>query len=146
MKHNAIKLSPELGDAFAEPLAIPVAELVAQVYETAPPEFRITLLEQLLKPLGVLSLMGIADGIFAKIRFSSGWPSMTIRVEDANKVQLKDIVALVGRLQQGSIDSLDGIAKLISATPNLGGAAAAALALTVLVQHERARRSGDQSD
>ena len=71
---------------------------------------------------------------------------MTIRVEDANKVQLKDIVALVGRLQQGSIDSLDGIAKLISATPNLGGAAAAALALTVLVQHERARRSGDQSD
>lgn len=128
---------------YPNPRRPPIAELVAQFYANAPPEFRITLLEQLLKPLGVLSLMAIADGIFAKIGFGSGWPSMNIRFEDAQKVQVKDVVALVGRLQEVSVESLDGIAKMIAAAPNLGGAAAAALALRVLVQHARTRRCGD---
>ena len=143
MKPIVPQISPVLDDVLSEPSAIPVAELVAHVYATAPPEFRISLLEQLLKPLGVLSLMAFADGVFAKIRFSSGWPAMSIRFEDAQKVQVKDVVALVGRLQQVSVESLDGIAKMLAAAPNLSGAAAAALALTVLIQHTRHRRDAE---
>ncbi len=143
MKSHANQISPASGNASKLSAATPVAELVAQVFETAPPEFRVTLLEQLLKPLGVLALLAIADGVFARIRFGGGWPSMIIRFEDAQRVQAKDVVALVARLQQVSVESLEGIAKTLAGAPHLGGAAAAALALTLLVQRAQARRSSD---
>ena len=120
-----------------------IAQLVAQVYETAPPELRISLLEQLLKPLGILSLIAVADGIFAKIRFSSGWPNMPIRFEDAQKVQAKDVMALVERVQQVSVNSVDGLTKLLSASPVMAGSAAAVLLVAVLVQRARTRRADD---
>ena len=68
---------------------------------------------------------------------------MIIRFEDAQRVQAKDVVALVARLQQVSVESLEGIAKTLAGAPHLGGAAAAALALTLLVQRAQARRSSD---
>ena len=42
---------------------ITIPELVAEVYEGAPATERGHLLEQLLRPLGVLSLVAIADGM-----------------------------------------------------------------------------------
>jgi hypothetical protein len=130
----------ELGGQASE---IQIAELVAKVYEAAPPELRINLLEQLLKPLGVLSLMAIADGIFAKIRFSSAWPNTSIRFEDAQKVQAKDVIALVERVQLVSVSSVDGLAKLLAASPVMAGSAAAVLLVAVLIQRARNRRADD---
>ena len=120
-----------------------IAQLVGQVYEAAPPTERSRLIEHLLKPLGVLSLVAIANGIFATIRFRAGWPDMRVQAEDLNKVQPSDVIALVTRVQQVSVQVVDGLAELLTASPVLTRSAAAALLLTVLLQRARARRAGD---
>ncbi|MDO8457984.1 MAG: hypothetical protein Q7T07_13860, partial [Burkholderiaceae bacterium] len=105
--HNA-QTTPTAGEPTGAVSETAIAQLVAQVYETAPPAVRSRLLEHLLRPLGVLSLVAIADGIFAKIRFRSGWPDLHVRFEDAKNVQASDVVALVERVQLVSVESLDG--------------------------------------
>ena len=49
-----------------------LAQLVGQVYETAPNPERKRLVEHLMKPLGILSLAAVANGIFVKIRLRAG--------------------------------------------------------------------------
>jgi hypothetical protein len=68
---------------------------------------------------------------------------MHIRFEDTQKVQARDVIALVERVQQVSVSSVDGLAKLIAASPVMAGSAAAALLVTVLMQGARTRRTGD---
>jgi hypothetical protein len=142
MNPNDTQKVPALAELDGQAPEIQIARLVAQVYEAAPPELRVNLLEQLLKPLGVLSLMAIADGLFAKIRFNSGWPNMPIRFEDAQKVHAKDVIALVERVQQVSVGSVDGLTKMLTASP-LAAGSAAVLLVAVLMQRARTRRAGD---
>lgn len=120
-----------------------IAQLVGQVYEIAPPAVRSRLLEHLLMPLGVLSLVAIANGIFAKIRFQSGWPDVHVRLEDAQNVQASDVITLVNHVQQVSVHAVDGLADMLSSTPVLMGSAAAALLVSVLMQRARTRRADD---
>lgn len=128
-------------DSLPSPESIP--QLVAEVYETAPLTLRAQLLEQLMKPLGVLALVAISNGIFAKIRFNSGWPDMHIRFEDAQSVQGKDVAALVERVQQVSLHSIDGLAKVLATSPVLTGSAAATVLLTLLFSAAKNRRESD---
>ncbi|MDD5333228.1 MAG: hypothetical protein PHS32_05720 [Rhodoferax sp.] len=120
-----------------------LAQLVAEVYETAPPAERSRLLEHLLRPLGVLALVVIADGIFAKIRFRGGWPDLRVRFEDAQHVRASHVVALVERVQQVSVESLDGLAQLLLASPMMTSSAAAVLLVSVLLQRARNRGAVD---
>lgn len=120
-----------------------IAQLVGQVYEIAPPAVRSRLLEHLLMPLGVLSLVAIANGIFAKIRFRGGWPDVHVRLEDAQNVQASDVITLVNHVQQVSVHAVDGLADMLSSSPVLMGSAAAALLVTVLMQRARTRRADD---
>ena len=122
---------------------ITIAQLVGQVYEYAPPAERSRLLEHLLRPLGVLSLVAIANGIFAKIRFRSGWPDLHVPLEDVQNVQASDIITLVNHVQQVSVHAVDGLADMLAASPVMAGSAAAALLITVLVQRARTRRADD---
>lgn len=122
---------------------ITVAQLVGEVYATAPPAERGRLLELLLRPLGVLSLVAVANGIFAKIRFRGGWPELHVRLEDAQNVQASDVIALVDHVQQVSIEAVDGITQMLAASPVMAGSAAAILLMAVLVQRARTRRGGD---
>ena len=124
----------------ASELSIP--ELVAQVYEAAPAVERGHLLEQLLRPLGVLSLVAVADGIFAKVRFRGGWQELNVRLEDLHNVRAAHVVALVDHAQQVSVEAVDGLAQLLTASPLLSGSAAAGLLVTVLVKRARTRRGG----
>ncbi|NDP39460.1 MAG: hypothetical protein GZ093_12030 [Rhodoferax sp.] len=123
---------------------ITIAQLVGQVYELAPAAERSRLLEHLLRPLGVLSLVAIANGIFAKIRFRSGWPDLHVQLEDAQNVQASDVITLVDHVQQVSVHVVDGLADMLAASPVMAGSAAAALLITVLVQRARNRRAGDR--
>jgi hypothetical protein len=122
----------------AEEISIP--QLVGEVFEAAPPAERRRLLEQLLPPLGLLSLVAVANGIFAKIRFRSGWPEMHIRLEDAQNVRASEVTALVDHVQQVSVQAVDGLAQLVSASPMLASSGAAALLVTLLLR--RAARAG----
>jgi hypothetical protein len=120
-----------------------IAQLVGQVYAIAPATVRTRLLEHLLKPLGVLSVVAVANGIFANIRLRSSVSDLHVRVEEAQSVQPGDVITLVNYVQQVSIHAVDGLADLLAASPLLTGSAAAALLITLLVQRSRNRRADD---
>lgn len=118
-----------------------VAQLVGEVFEAAPVVERRRLLEYLLPPMGVLALVAVANGVFARIRFRSDWAQNHVRLEDASQVHAADVAALVERLQQMSVDAVDGLTQLVTASPILASSAAAALLVALLVQRSRARRA-----
>jgi hypothetical protein len=119
-----------------------IPELFAEVYVSAPAVERGRLLEQLMRPLGVLSLFGIAGGIFANIRFRSGWKEIGVRLEDIQNVHASEVIALVDHAQQVSVETVDGLAQLLTASPLLSGSAAAALLVTLLLHRARSREAG----
>jgi len=117
-----------------------VSQLVGKIYETAPVPVRSKLILHLMKPLGVLSLVAVADGIFAKIRFRSGWPEVQVLPDDVKNVEPQDVVALTHYAQQVSVHVLDGLTRVVMASPVLATSAAAALLVHILVQRSRADR------
>lgn len=123
--------------------ALTVSQLVGQVYEVAPVVDKSHMLELLLRPLGVLALVVVADGIFAKIRFRGGWPDLHVRLEDAQTVQARDVITLVDYVQQVSVHAVDGLAQMLAATPMMATSVAAGLLVTLLVQRAKSRRSDD---
>ena len=125
---------------------ISIAQLVGEVYELAPPAERSRLLEHLLRPLGVLSLVAVANGIFASIRFRSGGPDLHVRAEDAQAVQAGDVITLVNHVQQVSMHAVDGLADMLASSPVMAGSGAAALLVSLLVQRSRNRRADDYSE
>jgi len=136
-------LAEPAGDAAeVETTEVTIARLVGQVYECASPAERSRLLEHLLRPLGVLSLFAIANGIFAKIRLHSGWQEVHVRLDDVRAVQAGDVMALVDHVQQVSVECVDGLAQLLAASPAAASSAAAALLIAMLLQRARKRRGG----
>jgi len=135
-----VQASGELTGQVSE---ITIAQLVGEVYESAPPVEKSRLLEHLLRPLGVLSIVAVANGIFANIRFRGGWQDMHVRPEEAQNVQASDVITLVNHVQQVSFHAVDGLAKMLAASPVMTGSAAAALLVTVLMQRARNRRASD---
>jgi hypothetical protein len=123
-----------------------IPQLVGEVFEAAPAVERGHLLEQLLRPLGVLALVAVADGVFAKIRFRGGWQDFQVRLEDVQNVRVGDVISLVDYVQQVSVEVVDGLAQTLTASPMLAGSAAAALLVTVLLQRDRARRARAGAD
>ena len=123
--------------------AIPA--LVAQVYESAPTDDRRRLVETLLRPLGVLSLVAIANGIFAKIRFRSAGQDLNVRIDDLQNVHAADMVALVHHAQQVSVETVDSLAQLLGSSGALAGSAAAALLIGLLVRRARSRHGSQQA-
>lgn len=136
--------SPLPEDAPAAPELQPEIEiptLVAQVYEAAPAAERARLVETLLRPLGLLSLVAIAGGIFAKIRFRNAGQDLSVRIDDLRGIQASDVVALVHHAQQVSVETVDGLVQILSASGAPAKSAAAALLIGMLVQRARSRRS-----
>lgn len=129
-------------EAVPAPLAAPtdlVPELVAQVYAEAPVAVRGRLLEHLLKPLGLLSLVAVANGVFAQITMASGWYKLEVSAEDAQRVDSRDVMALVHHVQQVSVPAVESLSKIIAASPVLTGSAAAALLISLLAKQARSR-------
>lgn len=120
-----------------------IPQLVAEVFESAPLDLRTRLIEHLLRPLGVLSLVAIEDGIFAKIRFRGGWSDVHVQLEDVRNLQGHQVAALVERVQQLSVDSVNGLVRTLGDAPVIAGSTAAAMLTTLLLQQSRNRRNGD---
>jgi hypothetical protein len=111
--------------------------LVGEVYASVPAAERRRLLEQLLRPLGVLSLVAVADGVFARMRFRSGWADFQVRLDDVQNVRASDVIALADHVQQVSVEAVNGLAQMLAASPVMASSAAAALLLTLLLQRMR---------
>ena len=53
------------------------------------------MIETLLQRLGVLSLVAIAGGVFANLRFRAGWRDLQLSPQDVERVSESDVRALV---------------------------------------------------
>lgn len=121
-----------------------IGDLVGQLYGGAAPNERRKLIEHLLAPLSLLSLFAVANGVFAKAWFRRGWQDLSVRIEDLDVVGTSDVVALVDFVQQVSVDTINGLAQVVAASPTMGASAAAALLIAVLVKRMRSPMSTDR--
>jgi hypothetical protein len=71
---------------------------------------------------------------------------VNVPLEDLQNVQVGDVVTLTTRVQQVSLQALDGLTQVLSNSPALMGSAAAAVLLTVLVQRARNRHAIEADD
>jgi hypothetical protein len=106
--------------------------LVAKVYAAAPDAERRRMLEHLIKPLGLLSLVAVANGAFARFAANSGWSKLQFNLADMQRIGRTEVMALVYHVQQVSTQAIDSLGHLISASPVLAGTAATGLLLTLL--------------
>ena len=125
-------ITNDFGCASDDTAAILVPVLVAQVYAESAATGRAHLLEHLLKPLSLLSLAAVANGLFAKLTLANGWSRLRINGDDVGRVNAGDIIALVSHVQEVSVQAIDGLAQVITASPVLAGSAEADMLLTLL--------------
>jgi hypothetical protein len=116
-----------------------VPVLVATVFEAAPPPERKRLLELLIRPLGLLSLAAVANGIFANLGSRNNWTRISLQPDDVNKVQRDDVMALAMHVQQISSHAFDGMRTVLTNSPALMSSTAAVLLLTLLTQEYKRR-------
>ncbi len=136
------QLAAEAYDAASPPVQDQmVSLLVGKIYESAPVAERSSLIMSLMKPLGVLSLVAVANGIFANIRLRNDWSDVQVRPDDVQNIRTQDVVALTHYAQQVSTQVLDGLARIVTGSPVLATSAAAALLIHILVQRRQTRRS-----
>lgn len=117
--------------------AVPV--LLGRVYEVAPPTERTRLLAQLMRPLGVLSLVTVADGVFARLRFRDAFGPLNLRIEDTLQIGVDDVIALADHAQQVSVEAVDALGQWLSTSPVLAASAAALLLAQVLARRAASR-------
>ena len=115
--------------------------LIGQVYESAPASLRAKIVSHLLQPLGLLSLVALANGVFATIRFRAGLAQGSVALDDVVDVQASDVIALADWVQQVSVEVVDGLAQLIGTSALVSGSAAAALLTSLLLQRIKQRRA-----
>jgi hypothetical protein len=94
-----------------------IPQLVGQLYESAPVDGKIHLLQHLMRPLGVTRVLP----------------------EDACATAGGEVAAVVEFVQQFSLQTVYGLAHLVTASPALDGSALAALLVTKLLRCARAR-------
>lgn len=121
-----------------------LSRLIAKVYAAAPPLTQRKLLGHLLRPLGLLSLAVVSNGIFAKILSRGGWMEQNVSLEDVQSIQPGDVASLVDYVLQVSGDAINGLAQLLLASPNLMGSVAATVLVTLLLQRTSQSRLADR--
>lgn len=112
-----------------------LAKLVGKVFDSAPAYLQTRLLEQLLRPVGFMPLILIANGLFAKIRFRGGWTNPLLRPVDLQAVRGSDIVPLVEQVLQTGGNALNGVIHLLLHSPALAGSGAATVLVALLLQN-----------
>lgn len=118
-----------------------VPDLVAQVYDAAPPTERTRLLAQLMQPLGLLSLVAVAGGVFARLRFRDAPGPLNLRLEDTLLIGAEEVRALADHAQQVSVETVDALRLWLTQSPVLAGSAAALLLVQLLKRRAAQRRA-----
>jgi hypothetical protein len=123
-----------------------IVELIAKAYDEAPPVMRRRVLEHLLRPLGILSIVGVANGAFARVCDRAGWSDFSIRVEDTHKIESSHVLALAAYVQQFSDKAFHGLLQVFGSSPALASSATAALLVAILLRHANSQASLDDED
>lgn len=120
--------------------------LVARVYRESPLEMRRDILISVAQPLGVLSLVAVANGVFAKASFQDTLVASNISLEQVSSIALMDAWTLIDFAYQVSGNAFNGLARLIPASPAVAATASALLLLAWIAQRKKRRRCTDQSN
>jgi hypothetical protein len=123
-----------------------LVELIAKAYEEAPPSIRRRMLEHLLRPLGILSLMGVSNGVFARVCERAGWSDFSIRIADTQKIGSNEVMALASYVQQFSAKAFHGLLHVFGTSPALASSATAALLIALLLRHANGQAQVDDED
>ncbi len=121
-----------------------LARLVGKTFETAPVTTQARLLEQLLQPVGMLPLIAVANGLFARLRFRAGWSHPAIRQSDLVSVRSGDVATLAEQLLQMRSDALIGLIPLLVNAAAQSGSRVASTLATLLHQRAPRRRASDR--
>jgi hypothetical protein len=113
------------------------------VYAEAPPPLKSRLLEQLLKPLGLLSLAAVCNGAFANVALNRSW---AIRPEMAQAVDGDQVMALTAYVQQVSVQAVTGLSQVLTASPVMQGSVAASALVALLIKRSREQPKPSQRD
>ncbi|MBC7620474.1 MAG: hypothetical protein H7293_16085 [Candidatus Saccharibacteria bacterium] len=114
--------------------------MVGRAYAASPLLIRKSLLEQLIRSVGVLGLVTVAGGVFAKIRLRGGWPDIAVHLEDLKDIQTADVVALVDYVQQVSAGALTDAVQLLASNPALTSSGAMAVLMSIMLHRGPDRR------
>ena len=118
---------------------VAIPQLVARVYEDAPAEERIRLVEYLVRPLGLFALLAVANGVFARIWFRNPGQELRMSIEDALNVRPDDVMALADFVQQASHETVNGLLQVL-ASPALAGSVAVSVLVAELLRRRQARQ------
>ena len=114
--------------------------LVGSAYEASPYLVKKSLLERLISSVGVLGLVTVAGGAFAKIRLRGGWPNVMVDPDDLRRIQKADVFALVGYVQKVSDRALVDVVHLLASNPALTASGAVAVLATIMLRRVPDRR------
>ncbi|HAL37474.1 MAG TPA: hypothetical protein DCP03_04890 [Polaromonas sp.] len=120
-----------------------LSQLIGKVFEIAPAVEKRRLIERLMRPLGLLSLVAIANGIFLGIRLRGASPGLRVGIDETQKVQTGDVIALANWIQQVSMQAVHGLAQIITTSPTLASSAAAILLVQILSKQAKTQRVDD---
>lgn len=137
MKPLSTPMSSRPQGSAEQTVSVPI--LIGQVYESAPPSLRARMLEHLMRPVGILGLLAVANGVFARIRLQNSAIEPNIGLDDISTIAASDVVKLADWVQQVSIDAIDGLTQLVSASPVLSKSYAAVVLLSLLMQRANNR-------
>lgn len=93
-----------------------LSQLIGEIYEGAPQATRNLLIEYLMRPLGLLGLVTVANGVFLKSFIDHGL-SASFFSQVATHIQVSDVIALADRVQQVNVDAIASAIHLISLWP-----------------------------
>jgi hypothetical protein len=136
-------MNPQTPLPHATEVPDPVPALLGRVYAEAPTPLKSRLLEQLLKPLGLLSLAAVCNGAFANVALNRNW---AIRPELAQAVDGDQVMALTAYVQQVSVQAVTGLSQVLSASPVMQGSVAASALVALLIKRAREQRPPDPRD
>jgi hypothetical protein len=105
---------------------------VSGAYAESSPDLRVRMLECLLRPMGVLALVGVAGGVFAQLRQRTGWQQLQVTLEDTLSFSAEQVLELATYVQQSTPDVFGQVADLLTASPGALGGLSAALLLHAL--------------
>lgn len=104
-----------------------IAASVGQLYAQASLAARGRLIETLLRPIGIVALLAVSNGLFARIKAgNAAWQAFRVRDEDIDKVGTQDIVALAALALQVNDNAARDLSAVIGKAPDLAATAAGA--------------------
>ena len=124
-------------DGYADSrMRLAIAKVVSRIYRAANDALRADMLTHLLRPLGVLGLVAVASGAFARLVRRDGLVPNTISAEDVMRFSSEQIRELTMFVDEVNPDALQPLVEQLAQN----GMGIAALSIAALVMLHRSSR------